>query len=111
MPYLYSDEIRHIKTVNDLSNMENGYYYKLINDIDLSGVNWTAKTFNGVLDGNNHTIRNLNLVRTYQENGTPVNQGLFAKLEGAYIKDLYLDNFMFVVENYSKIQVNLEWVH
>ena len=102
VPYLYSDEIRHIKTVNDLSNMENGYYYKLINDIDLSGVNWTAKTFNGVLDGNNHTIRNLNLVRTYQENGTPVNQGLFAKLEGAYIKDLYLDNFMFVVENYSK---------
>ena len=79
-----------------------GYYYKLMNDIDLTGVSWvnigTASgdgfRFDGNFDGDNFTISNLTSF-TY----TTANKGLFGTIEGAnssskaVVKNLKLDGF------------------
>lgn len=75
-----------IKTADDLKKMaeeieasDNGAYdktYVLLADIDMTGVDWTpvSNTFYGVLDGNGHTISNLNI------NSSERYVGLFASL-------------------------------
>ena len=60
--------------------------YTLGADIDMTGVDWTAKTLNGSLDGDGHTISNLNVVATTSDAA-----GMFARLNGT-IKNLNLTN-------------------
>ena len=44
-----SEEVRYISTASELQQMESKYVYKLANDIDLDGINWTPiRSFNGV---------------------------------------------------------------
>ncbi len=78
-------------------------YYILANDIDLKydanndatfnkGIGWKPiSNFNGVFDGNGHTIKNMcihsNVGRGYDESNEK-NVGLFAILDGATIKNL-----------------------
>lgn len=64
-----------------------GKYFKLINDINLVGLNWIPiPTFiNCVLDGNGKTISNLNINRTGDN-------GLFGKVIGGTIKNFTLSN-------------------
>lgn len=77
-----SSTIVEIKTVNDLMNTTyNGGYYKLMSDIDLSGVEWTSlNSFNGVLDGNGYKIKNMSNVSTIQDKN--INIGLFYRATG-----------------------------
>jgi hypothetical protein len=85
-----------ISTVEQLENMANDLrgYYKLANDIDLSGVDWTpigvnsSVPFIGVFDGNGCSIKNLSMNKL--GNSTAV--GLFGNLSGATIKNLKIDN-------------------
>lgn len=86
-----------IKKLEDLKYLSNSYdYFKLMNDIDLkysttsnngyyynSGKGFVPLDFNGKLDGNNHTISNLN---SYVG-------GLFNKLKDAKVTNLKLYNF------------------
>ena len=89
-----------IYTAEDLNNIRNDLSgkYILMNDIDLSSIdNWqsigTIKTidadlkpygesFTGILDGNGHTIKNLKSTQ----------QGLFACIDHAEIKNLNIEN-------------------
>lgn len=72
-----------------------GKYFKLTADINLADINWNPigsmsgdhGSFNGVFDGDNHTISNLNV----EQNGNGI--GLFARTAGnAVIKNLKLNN-------------------
>jgi len=50
-----------IYTVQELQNMDNGYVYVLKADLDFTDFNWEVRDFHGVLLGEDHTIRNMNL--------------------------------------------------
>lgn len=83
-----------IETAAELQSIQNDLsaHYILMNDIDLTGVRWTpigsiSAGFFGELDGNGHTISNLNLSSTAQS------AGLFRSLtSGATIKNLRLED-------------------
>jgi len=91
-----SNVIKEIRTVQDLQSMTNGYYYKLMNDIDLSGISWKPiADFYGVFDGNGHIIKNLTIIKTYEDQ--QVIAGLFASISGGIIKNLLLVDVNFVI--------------
>lgn len=59
--------------------------YRLVNDLDCSGVSFERKSsFLGQLDGNHKTIRNIELTKS--------NPNIFGKLEDATVHDLTLEN-------------------
>ncbi|MCM3716586.1 hypothetical protein M3202_21310, partial [Alkalihalobacillus oceani] len=68
-----AESIIHIYTVNDLNNIRNDASgnYRLMNDIDLSSVeNWEPlPRFDGVLEGNGHTIFNLTIEKNESDVG------------------------------------------
>jgi len=69
--------------------------YILMDDIDLSKVEWKAvgdneKPFTGSFDGNGHTVTNLNLKVTHQEDSSYA--GLFGVTDGAEISNLAIEN-------------------
>ena len=78
-----------IKTAADLNNIRNNLSgkYMLMNDIDLSGINWdsigagnfndTSNAFAGVLDGNGYVIKNLKV------NTTDTAAGLFGAVSAS----------------------------
>ena len=89
-------QIRYIETANDLQNMQSGYRYELIADIDMTGVAWTPlEGFRGVLDGNGHMISNLTIIQTYTDRSIRV--GLFGDASYATIKDLNLVQISYVI--------------
>ncbi len=79
-----------------------GHYFKMTNDISLSGIVWTpigtgVKAFTGTFDGDNHTISNLSLNITnssLSNNG----YGLFTVCK-AFIKNLNVTNVNISVSN------------
>ena len=96
-----ADDPYQIKTIDDLNklaedvNSETNYrgtYFKLMNDIDMSGVeNFTpiglGSFFRGSFDGNNHTISNLTINNT---GNYPV--GLFGNMWNAVVQNLTIRN-------------------
>ncbi|MEX3623670.1 fibronectin type III domain-containing protein [Viridibacillus arvi] len=63
--------------------------YRLVNEIDLTGVNWTPFDFQGVLDANGFKIKNLKL-----DNVSGYFQGLFSSIKGnGSVKNLTIENF------------------
>lgn len=100
VPRVLSRNIRYIYTTDDLKQMTSGYVYQLANDINMQGVNWVPISyFSGVFDGNNHTISNLSIVKTYEDTGA--NVGLFNTTSGAIIKNLHMTNINFVITTRS----------
>ena len=90
-----------IKTADDLQALKDNLSgkYILMNDIDLSGYNWTAigtKTnpFSGELNGNGHVIKNLQ-VDDAAGNGI----GLFGLIDGANVSNVGLENADINVQN------------
>ena len=90
-----------IKTADDLQALKDNLSgkYILMNDIDLSGYNWTAigtKTnpFSGELNGNGHVIKNLQ-VDDAAGNGI----GLFGFIDGANVSNVGLENADINVQN------------
>ena len=78
-----------------------GYYFKLTDDIDMSGVEWTPFHFNGVLDGAGHTISNMQMNQNMfdtadSDKGEYKSQqyeaGFFGQLVHAHILNLYFEN-------------------
>lgn len=96
-----------IYTVEDLLKM--GTYlngdFILMNDIDLSGVNWNPigtniAPFAGHLDGNGHKISNLTIDTSDYTN---INSfGLFGYISFATIENLVIEDFEFTSENIEK---------
>ena len=96
-----------IYTVEDLLKM--GTYlngdFILMNDIDLSGVNWNpigtnSAPFTGHLDGNGHKISNLTIDTSNYTNRSSF--GLFGYISFATIEDLVIEDFEFTSENIEK---------
>lgn len=96
-----------IYTVEDLLKM--GTYlngdFILMNDIDLSGVNWNpiginSAPFTGHLDGNSHKISNLTIDTSNYTNRSSF--GLFGYISFATIEDLVIEDFEFTSENIEK---------
>lgn len=96
-----------IYTVEDLLKM--GTYlngdFILMNDIDLSGVNWNpiginSAPFTGHLDGNGHKISNLTIDTSNYINRSSF--GLFGYISFATIEDLVIEDFEFTSENIEK---------
>lgn len=78
-----------------------GYYFKLTDDIDMSGVEWTPFNFNGVLDGAGHTIYNMQMNQNMFDTADPdkgeyksqqYEAGFFGQLVHAHIRNLYFEN-------------------
>ena len=65
--------VTEIYTADQLKNMSSSGNYRLMSDIDMTGTNWTSKTFSGNLDGNGHTIRGLNKALFSTMSGTVSN--------------------------------------
>lgn len=103
-------EPAEIFTVEDLMSIADDPYgsYILMEDLDLSGVEWTALDFYGVFDGNGHTLLNLNLVSPGEEmrdvyDGNLRNYpcsyfGLFGTLDNARVMNLNLVNVRSLIE-------------
>jgi hypothetical protein len=90
-----SSIVRYINSPNDLLNMNQGYYYELSNDVDLSGLNWFGGDFEGVFDGKGYTIKNMSNVSNYQNQDLEL--GLFKSGNGI-IKNIDLQEITFIVE-------------
>ena len=124
-PYLISSEGELIKLLQDYYTDEKQpegedseeedderVYYKLEQDYDLSGIEWTpvgtnGKPFTGVLDGNGHTISNINVnkFKVSYETADTLDwissgdyQGLFGYISGAEIKNLKVSNIIFDID-------------
>ena len=73
--------------VNNASTITSAQRVELLNDIDCNNAAYTALTFAGDFNGNNHTIKNA----TFSQSGG--NNGLFAKINaGQKVANLKLDN-------------------
>lgn len=86
-------KVIEITTPAQLQNMTSFGYYRLMNDIDLSGFDWKPYKFTGVLDGNGYTIRNLSLENCaswHTSLGYCV--GMFTEIEYGYIFRLNVKN-------------------
>ena len=96
-----------ITTAQELQSLTSGNAYKLMNDIDLTGVNWQPiMNFKGVFDGNGYTISNLNIVKTYEDVDTIV--GLFGNAEYSVIKNIKLSDVNIIINTKSAASYNYE---
>lgn len=81
-----------ITTPEEFLNMQLDKKYILMNDIDFSGKDYSiigesnTSAFTGIFDGNNYTIRNVNIESSNQY------VGLFGYINGGTVKNLKLEN-------------------
>lgn len=99
-----------INTVEDLMSIQNdpSGHYVLMNDLDMTGVEWFSPDFSGTLDGNGHAILNLTLSHpgpskpeSYDGNLLSYETdyvGLFGTMQNAEVKNLNLINVRGLVE-------------
>ena len=88
----------HVNAGETKYNAE-GVYVVLTADIDLAGIDWSVNigddcnaTFDGIFDGQNHTIKNLTSTETAQKGDGYICTGLFGAIYGsAVIKNLTID--------------------
>jgi len=105
------EEPQEIYTVEDLLKIgeDPSGSYLLMNDLDMSGVEWPSQDFSGTFDGNGHAILNLTLsqpgptkLESYDGNLKAYETGyvgLFATMQSAEVKNLKLLNVRGVVES------------
>ncbi len=85
-----SADIIEVSTIEQLSDVQNGNIYSLINNLDATGFSWIPKDFYGVIYGNGYSINNLSI--TVNNLSTSQQKiGLFTEFSGA-IMDLKLNN-------------------
>ena len=89
------DNVHYVSTAEDLKNMNEGYYYELTGDIDLSGISWNGAEFNGFFNGCGYSIKNM----SYATNATNQNAyaGLFSVAQGT-IANLVIENATLLVK-------------
>lgn len=93
-PYLIESAAQYAWFTKNINN-NNKTYYKLTTDIDFNGYYVPmAGEFSGSLNGDYHTLYNLNIARgwstSHLDNATD-NIGVFAKLNGGEIKNLRIE--------------------
>lgn len=94
-----------ITTPEEFLNMQLDKKYILMNDIDFSGFDYSiigasnTSAFTGIFDGNNYTIRNVNIESSNQY------VGLFGYINGGTVKNLKLENANITSNNADKVYV------
>ncbi len=87
IPAIDETTVVEIHTPEDLMSMTGGYYerhvYVLMNDIDLSGYEWTPPSIGGYFYGNGHTIRNVTILEDSGIGGS--NSSMFSAISGYVI--------------------------
>ena len=85
--------------------------FRLMADIDLKGIDWAPiKDFQGVLEGNGHTIKNVNITKAVT-GSDGANMGFFAAVNydsaktQSVVKDLYLENVTITVPTDETLDV------
>ncbi len=94
---LYLQGTKEIRTAEDLLHMNEGYYYVLQNDIDLSGRNWTGGAFAGAFEGNGYAIENMTYIGRVEVSGYVSGIGLFSGGSGS-IQNLTLKAVNLVID-------------
>ncbi len=110
-----SDRMNHLDEETEDPNIYKANF-KLVNDIDMSGINFTPigkevtivtengeeviSGFMGTFDGNGHSIKNLTVSVNMRTNKTYY-AGLFGLISNAYIHSLKLENINYSVESGS----------
>ncbi len=97
-----------ITTVEELRSMDPAGSYILMNDLDLTGVEWTPLDLSGSFDGNGHAILNLTLTRVTEKTGLSFDgnwqryetrfSGLFGFVSGS-VRNLKLLNVRGLIES------------
>ena len=105
-----SETVIKISTAKELYDIRNNLdaNYILVNDIDLSGyANWEPiQDFAGTLDGNNFTIKNLNISKKQVINNEKV--GLFGTTtKDSFIKNLNLKDVKIYIEIPNSVSENI----
>jgi len=95
---LYEDIIIEIRTPNELYNLSQDItnlkkHIKIMNDLDMTNIQWTPlgtieTPFTGIIDGQGHSIINLNV------NSTISYSGLLGYVSNANIKNLNISNII-----------------
>lgn len=80
-------------------------YYVLVNDIDLSGIEWVPYSGYINFDGQGHTVSNLTIIRT--DVSGEVNIGMFGALY-SYYDNYYAGTFQSRVSNLNLKDVNID---
>ncbi len=109
-PYLISNDSQLARLAYDINNGRNlDKYYKITADIDLGNAIWTpigsavydaTKSFKGTLDGNAHTISNMNFGWYSTKNGDNC-FGLFSTIGGGSVRNLIINNAHGICDNNS----------
>jgi len=88
-----SNVVRNVTSRADLEQMEIGYVYRLMNDIDLLGVSWNPIEYYGILLGDGYTISNISISVLSQSSETK-SIGLFSSFGGRVfnlgLRDVYI---------------------
>ena len=96
----------HIYTAEQfVDNASANGCYVIHEDLDFADEIWPTSmmygNFNGTIEGNGHTFKNIELIQT---NNSKVNAGLFGSLtETAKISDLTLDNVTFTIKAGTRV--------
>ncbi len=109
---LESNVVRDIGTAQELQNMENGYAYRLKNNIDLEGFDWSPYDFKGYIDGNGFSINNLTIKKSITTNYVGDEDrmiGLFRHSAGCF-KNLTLNNAAITVNSNYRTDFNLGFI-
>jgi hypothetical protein len=94
-----------ISTINDLNSIKKNHYYILINDIDLEKYSWNPISFEGILDGNGFSIKNLTLIARNNEQKIQ-SFGLFEYVSGL-VMNLNVENAFISVDVKSEAYVGI----
>lgn len=89
------DTVHYVSTAEDLKNMNDGYYYELTGDIDLSGIAWSGVEFNGFLNGCGYSIRNMSCIANVKNQSAYL--GLFSTAEGT-VANLVIENATIILK-------------
>lgn len=87
-----------VSTVEDLFAMKSGKCYKLQNDIDLQGAEWTPLFVKG-FDGNGHKVSNATILTTGTDNWSDY-VGLIGR--STWFDNVTIDNFTIIINKRQK---------
>ena len=109
-PYLISNDSQLARLAFDINNGRNlDKFYKITADINLANAIWTpigsavydaSKSFKGTLDGNAHTISNMNF-GWYSTKNSDNCFGLFSTIGGGSIRNLIINKAHGICDNNS----------
>ena len=113
-PYRINDvwDLCRLEDKVNAGNSFEGKYFKLMNNIDLTGKNWypigvkETAPFEGLFDGNDKTISNMSIVVKDADNSVNYSYGLFGHMKGV-VRHLNMENGYIVINRSDGNQASM----